>query len=132
MCIRDRAALATHTSVVPAPPPGRGEVTYTVRYMVPANALSVQDAEGTKTVTFGIAALAFNQYGSAIVRKGEKVTMILNGQVLEKDPSAPLTVNQQINLQKGDEYLYLAVWDMASGRLGTLQVALDVTKPHKP
>jgi hypothetical protein len=27
--------------------------------------------------------------------------------------------------------LYLAVWDMTSGRMGTLQIMLDVTKPPK-
>ena len=66
-----------HTAVVPAPPPNRGEVTYTVRYMVPADELTVQDAEGKKTVTFGIAAMAFNAYGSTVVRKGERVTLAL-------------------------------------------------------
>jgi VWFA-related protein len=123
--------LPDHSATVPASPPNRGEVTYTVRYMLPADELTVQDSEGKKRVTFGIAAMAFNENGRAIVRKGERVTMTLNGEILEKNPSAPLTINQQINLQKGDEYLYLAVWDMASGRLGTLQVALDVPKPAK-
>jgi VWFA-related protein len=120
-----------HSVVGAAVPPRRGEVTYTVHYMVPADALTVQDAEGNKRVNFGIAALAFNRDGRAIVHKAEAVTMTLNEQALREHPHGRFAVNQQINLQKGDEYLYLAVWDKASGRLGTLQIALDVSKPVK-
>jgi hypothetical protein len=39
--------------------------------------------------------------------------------------------DQLIDLPKGDDYLYLAAWDVTTGRLGTLQVALDVSKPRK-
>jgi hypothetical protein len=35
-------------------------------------------------------------------------------------------------LTKNDEYLYLAVWDMTSGRLGTLQLPLKVLRPESP
>ena len=39
--------------------------------------------------------------------------------------------DQLIDLPKGDDYLYLAAWDVTTGRLGILQVALDVSKPRK-
>jgi len=126
------SAVPDQFAVIPSSPPNRGEVTYIVRYLVPADTLTLQDTGGKKSVTFGIAAMAFNENGRAMVRKGERVTMTLNEEVLKKNPTAPLTVNQQINLKNGDNYLYLAVWDMANGRLGTLQVSLDVQELRKP
>jgi hypothetical protein len=51
--------------------------------------------------------------------------------VIRQNPDAPLTFDQRFNLKKEDQYLYLALWDMTSGRLGTLQVPLKVPKPEK-
>jgi hypothetical protein len=50
--------------------------------------------------------------------------MRLNDDELRANPGVQLAFDQRLNLKKDDEYLYLAVWDMASGRLGTLQVPL--------
>ncbi len=40
-----------------------------------------------------------------------------------------LRFDQPINLPSGEDYLYIAVWDTATGRLGTLQLSLQVEKP---
>lgn len=37
--------------------------------------------------------------------------------------------DQRLNLNKDDRYLYLAVWDTTSGRIGTLQIPVQVPKP---
>jgi hypothetical protein len=50
---------------------------------------------------------------------------------LRLHPKALIPVDQQINLHKGQKYLYLAVWDMTSGRLGTLQIPLKVVPESK-
>jgi hypothetical protein len=55
----------------------------------------------------------------------------VNQKFLSQHPDAPIAIDQQVNLRKGDEYLYLAVADIATGRLGTLQVMLDVRKPSQ-
>jgi hypothetical protein len=57
--------------------------------------------------------------------------LTINSDSLREYPTAPIAIDQQVYLQKGDEYLYLAVWDMTTGRLGTLQIMLDVAKPPK-
>jgi hypothetical protein len=35
-------------------------------------------------------------------------------------------VDQQLNLTKADQYLYLAVWDVHNDRFGELQMPLDL------
>jgi hypothetical protein len=57
--------------------------------------------------------------------------MALNENAMRLHPDARLTFDQQLNLKKDDEYLYLAVWDITSGRLGTLQVPVHAPKPEK-
>lgn len=39
----------------------------------------------------------------------------------------PIVVDQMVNLKKADQYLYVAVWDQPSGRLGELQIPLGTT-----
>lgn len=99
-----------------------------IRYSLPVDALTLQDIDGKKIVTFGIAAIAFNRDGEAIVRDGQRATMTLNQSSLSKHPDGSIRIDKLIDLQRGDDYLYLAVWDVTSHRLGTLQIALNVPK----
>jgi VWFA-related protein len=118
-------------AVAPVPPRKKGTVPFLVRYMVPASALTMSEIHGKQKVTFGVAAIAFNRYGETVVRNGERVGLTINPEGLRQHPDGHVYIDQQINLEQGDEYLYLAVWDMTSGRLGTLQVPLIVPKAKK-
>jgi hypothetical protein len=76
-------------------------------------------------------AIAFDQDGLPITRTAQKFTLALKEDKLRANPHAAVTVSQQINLRKGQAHLYLAVWDMHSGRLGTLQTQFDTTTVKK-
>ena len=119
------------TTSVPAPPPRKGAVPFSLRYSLPVNALAQQTIDGKQEVTFRVAAIVINGDGRAIDSRAEQVTIALNEDAIRHHPDAPLTFDQRLNLKKDDEYLYLAVWDMTSGRLGTLQVPVHVPKPEK-
>jgi VWFA-related protein len=106
----------------------KGRTRYSIRYSLPVDALTQQDVNGKKIVIFGIAAIAFNRDGETIVRDGERATMTLNQKSLSEHPDGRIRIDKVIDLQAGDDCLYLAVWDVASHRLGTLQVALKVPK----
>jgi VWFA-related protein len=129
------AALPPPSAATPPPPsrkpPKKGDTRYSIRYSVPVGSLVLQDVDGRKIVAFGIAAIAFDRNGQTIARQGERATLTLNQDSLREHPGGSVVIDQQIDLQRGDEYLYLAVWDATSGRLGTLQVALHVPTPHK-
>lgn len=126
------ASLPKAAASTPTDPVKKGETPFLVRYSVPASALTLAHVDGKPTITFGIAAFAVNRDGRAVARHGVQVRMTINDESLRQHPDAPVVVDQQLNLNKGDEYLYLAVWDMASRRMGTLQIAVDVPKAGKP
>jgi hypothetical protein len=49
---------------------------------------------------------------------------------MRSQPDAKLYFSQTVNLPQGSNYLYLGVWDMTTGRTGTVNAAVDVNKPQ--
>jgi hypothetical protein len=118
--------------VIQAPPPKKGTVQFSIRYSLPVDALTQQTVDGKPEVTFGVAAVVLNSDGRAVDSHAERMKMTLNADAVRLHPEAPIALDQRLNLKKNDEFLYLAVWDMTSGRLGTLQVPVQVPKAAKP
>ncbi|HTD56603.1 MAG TPA: VWA domain-containing protein [Silvibacterium sp.] len=117
---------------IQAPPPDTGAVPYSIRYVVPVNELTPQTVDGKPQATLGIAAILLNHDGRPDGSNADRVTMTLDNAEIQAHPDFAIALDQRLNLKHDDKYLYLAVWDMTSGRLGTLQVPLDVPKPGKP
>jgi VWFA-related protein len=117
---------------VPPVKPKRGETIYSVHYEIPASDIqpkSVSSNSGTDVV--GVAVIAFDHYGTPISRDLHQVTMTIDETRLQSNPNANLTFDERINLPKGEDYLYIVVWDPTTGRLGTLNLPLDVKKQPK-
>jgi hypothetical protein len=95
------------------------------------DALTQQTVDGHPEVTFGVAAIILNHDGRVVDAHAERVKIALNANAVRLHPDVPIAHDQRLNLKKNDEYLYLAVWDMTSGRLGTQEVPLQVPKPDK-
>ena len=124
----DRAATAGSGKGVPEAAPKRGETAYSVHYRLPADAFEQQSVAGEVRVVVGAAIVAFNGLGRPVGRLSRQVTISLNPEELRLDPKGMLTFDQQINLPHGEDYLMLAVWDMRTGRTGTIQLPLNVAK----
>src|SRR5579884_145966 len=120
-------ANATQTSVS-AHPPKRNEQPYAVHYSVPLDALTRQMINGEPEISVGAAILAFNHFGRLTGYVAQKLTFSLNEEKLKATPGAKFGFDQQINLPKGEDYLYIALWDTTNGRVGTVQLPLDVEK----
>ncbi|HEX3469748.1 MAG TPA: VWA domain-containing protein [Silvibacterium sp.] len=114
--------------VIQTSPRKKGTVSYSVRYDLPVSSLTKLNIDGEPKAVFGVAAIVLNGEGRAVDAHAERVTLTLNEDVVRKNPDAPLVFDQRLNFKKEDQYLYLAVWDMSSGRMGTLQVPLKVPK----
>jgi hypothetical protein len=67
----------------------------------------------------------FNGNGALVSRNLQQISLRVDPKQIERSPHGRLAVDQQIDLNKGDNYVYLAVWDMRSGRMGTLQVPVE-------
>lgn len=108
--------------------PKRNETAYAVYYSVPLDALTLEKVNGKTQISVGAAILAFNRYGRLTGSVAQKLTFDLNEEKLKENATAKFAFDQQINLPKGEDYLYIALWDLTNGRLGTLQLPLDVEK----
>jgi len=129
--VTDPAVASAHLeATIQAPPAKKGSVPYSIRYALPVDALTRAGA-GNPEVTFGVAAVVLNRDGRAVDSRADQVKMTLNAETLRLHPDVPIRLDQRLNLRKDDEYLYLAVWDMISGRLGTLQIPVQIQKPGK-
>jgi len=109
--------------------PERNEAAYAVHYSGPFDALTLEKVNGETQISVGAAILAFNRYGRLTGSVAQKLTFDLNEEKLKENPTGKFGFDQQINLPKGEDYLYIALWDLINGRLGTLQLPVNVEKP---
>jgi len=118
-----------------APLPGdsplrKRETRYIVEYDLPVKdvrAASVQGNAGTDEV--GAAVLIYDRNGELVSRKSSKLTISVDEQKARTLPNGSLKFAQSLNLPPGTNYLYLLVWDMTGGRIGTVNASVDVKKP---
>jgi hypothetical protein len=111
---------------VSAETPSRSSIPYLIRYTLPPDSFVTHDDNGVSSASFDVAVLAFDQNGEKVAIKGDQVF----ARFPQNDPHQPIKIEQTINLKPGDLYLYIAVWDAATGRVGTLQIPASV--PHQP
>jgi VWFA-related protein len=105
-----------------------GTTTYSIRYALPLDAFAIRSVSGRSQVKLGIAAMAFNQSGSTANHAADEVEIFLKDNRTSVPANTLVTVRQQINLPRGDDSLYCAVWDRTNHRIGTIRVPLKVTK----
>jgi VWFA-related protein len=108
----------------------KGETRYVVEYDVPAKdvyAAYIQGNVGTDEL--GVAVIVYDRNGELVSRKGLKFALGVDQQKARSLPDAKLHFAQSVNLPQGSNYLYLGVWDMTTGRMGTVNAAVDVKKP---
>lgn len=107
----------------------RGEAPYAIRYEVPASALQASSVrDGQATFEIGCATLAFDRHGEPVVRQARKLVLSADEREIQAKPNGKLAFSQTVDLPRGRGYLYLLVWDGTSGRLGTINIPVDVQK----
>ncbi len=112
----------------PTVPEKKNETIYNIRYTVPAADFVQQKIPGGQRVQIGAGVVAFNQYGRPVGRVSQKFTLSFDGDKLTKGPNGNIYFDQQFSIPKGQNYLFVAVWDTLGGRLGTVQIPLNVAK----
>ena len=108
----------------------KGETRYVVEYYVPAKDVYAAYIQGnTGTDELGAAVFVYDRNGELVSRKALKFALGVDQQKARSQPDAKLIFAQSVNLPPGSNYLYLGVWDMTTGRTGTVNAAVDVKKP---
>jgi len=109
----------------PQQPPKRGQITYTIHYTVPLDAF-VKTTKGRKgTFKVGAAVMSFDQYGSRVGWLSQTLHLSLNEEP-SKGKQSQIAFDQSVNLPKGNDSLYLVIWDASTGRIGGLEVPVEV------
>jgi VWFA-related protein len=105
--------------------PKRGQAAYTIHYSVPAADFTSTRIDGGWKVEIGAGVLIFNSFGRAVGRVADTVTLTFKGDKWQEAAGRNLSFDQQINLPKGDDYLYVVVWDPTTRRFGSIQVPVE-------
>lgn len=121
-------SLMENTSAAEAAP-RKGTIPYAIHYTIPFNELTPVAIHGKQHIQFNVAAFSFDKDGAEVTRLGTSVSFDINLDKLRQFQLKTLPFDQRINLRKGQNYLYLAIWDTYSGRLGTLQIPFEAAKP---
>jgi hypothetical protein len=106
--------------------PRRGSKPFTVEYSLPLDAFAIESVGGKPTVKCGTAVIAFNDDGTVIAHHGQEVTLTLKADAAAHPAGKLLPISLEVDLPKGNSYLYVAAWDIASKRLGTLEIPYRV------
>ncbi len=107
-------------------PPAAGTMRYRIHYTLPATAFQRQSSGQASQLTVGVGVLAMNRNGTPLARKARQSTFEVNEASLSRAPNTPLQVDQDVDLARGDTYLYLVAWDPTGERIGTLNIPLQV------
>ena len=109
------------------PPLKRGQTRCRVRYSIRAKDVYPEKVAGnTGTDVMGSAVLAFNSYGEPVAKRMLQVTLTVDEAREQAAPHARIEFLETVNLPKGRNYLYLAVWDTMTGRMGTVNAEVEV------
>lgn len=111
--------------------PQRGMVPYMIRYQLPSKYFGTAVLHGKTELVLGVSAIAFNGHGSAVAHDADQLTFKLHPQMLRENPEYVIKIDQYVDLPEGQSYLSLAVWDVFTRRVGTLQIPMQVVDPQK-
>jgi VWFA-related protein len=112
----------------PAMKQKKRSIPYVVRYALPANEVTVTTNHGIAQVEIGVMLVALDEDGDVVAREADHVTLSRSESDLDSDPNQPILIEQRAHLPKGENDLFCEVWDMASHRLGSIQIPIKVTK----
>jgi hypothetical protein len=109
----------------------KGTAPFAVQYVLPLDAFQMTTASGKSTVDCVAAVIAFNDKGTVVAHHAQEIAFTLKGDAAAHPAGRLLPLDIEIDLPKGDVYLYVAAWDLTSKRLGTLEIPYHVESSKK-
>lgn len=109
--------------VAPGSSSGKSRTLH-IRYSIPDTELSFGPTKFSGNARFRLAALAYNASGDVLSHAMEVVETHYSPEQVQLAARIGTPADQRVDIGKGADYLLLAVQDLATGRVGTLQVSL--------
>jgi len=110
----------------PAARPKKNEREYTLHYTLPIDSFQQQQVNGAPHITVGAGVLAFNSNGRLVAKSAQQAKLDFDPQKIKT--AKAFGYDQRINLPKGQGFVFVAVWDGMTGRVGTMEVPVEVAK----
>jgi VWFA-related protein len=108
----------------------KGERRYVLEYDVSSREVFPANVQGDLgTDELGTAVLVYDHNGELLSRKMLKWSLGVDERRAREASNPKLKFAQTINLPKGQNYLYVGLWDMTSKRMGTVNANVDVGSP---
>lgn len=112
-----------------APKHPRGFIPYTVYAALPVADFPISSFDPSHSlITVGVAIVVLDNHGHLVSRDAGLIRLRFKNADLRVHPNASTLWHHLVYLPKGENNLYLALWNTHTGRLGTLQIPLDVKK----
>ena len=122
--LSDGAPLVFSAQLRPEGKAGKSS-RFQIEYTIPATELSFRtDANGSQHANFRLVALAYNSQGEVLGDAVDTVQASFTGPQMNLVTRIGTPADQSIDAAKGAEFLLLAVQDLDSQRVGTVQIPI--------
>ncbi len=119
-------AQTPYPDATAAPLTKKSETAYNIHFTLSAADL-VQTKDGKPVVAVGTGVLAVNRLGAHVAKEVKAVEVSIDPDKLRDHPRGLIAFDEQINLPRGQDFLYIMLWDLDTGRFGAVQAPVDVT-----
>lgn len=109
----------------------RGAMPYTVESSLPLDAFTIRNVDGKWKANCGLEMIALNNNGSVVAQVSKNITFTLRDEAARHPAGQELPLEEEIDLPKGDVYIYIAIADTGSRRLGALEIPYHVAAPKQ-
>ena len=112
-----------------APKHPRGFLPYTLFTAVPISDFPIKPLNNKRSlVTFGAAVIVLDAHGHLVYKDLRILKFSFDNAEFQTDPNGSTLWQEPIFMPKGENNIYLALWNTDTGRLGTLQIPIDAKK----
>ncbi len=130
------AALIFNARVITAGKGGKGE-TVKIRYLIPTDQLQFDSGTGTGRARFRLAVLAYNAWGDVLSQAMDVIETRYTDDQMKLASRIGTPADQTLQVAKGAQFLLLAVEDLRTEKVGTLQLPLstvgaEIASPRLP
>lgn len=107
----------------------RGFIPYTLYAALPVTDFPISSLNPTRSlITVGVAIVVLDNHGHLVSHNAGLIRLSFKKADLRAHPNARTLWRQPVYLPKGENNLYVALWNTNTGRLGTLQIPITVKK----
>jgi VWFA-related protein len=107
----------------------RGSIPYNLYAALPIDDFPVAALDSQSSLmTVGLAIVVLDNHGHLVSQDAHLMKLRIQNADMQAHPDGSTLWQQRIYLPKGENNVYLALWNPDSGRLGTLQIPIDVKK----